>query len=163
MGGADDGAGLGYRQRRGRAGRDPTAHDQNGADAASTFPAARRPRLARSDPDMLLGPGVRPPAARRHTRTGNAGGHYKKSFGLGAQEHRSRWRPLPAAADNSPLARLRGPGLRREIDAVQAALEFPLYNQPSRGSGEPAEDDQALNATHEPGFPLLRQRLLYAA
>ena len=83
---------------------------------------------------------------------------------LGLVLRRKSTEPLEAvlaAADNSPLAAFAA-GLRREFDAVQAALELPWTTSPVEGQVNRLKMIKR-SMYGRAGLPLLRQRLLYAA
>jgi transposase len=66
-----------------------------------------------------------------------------------------------AAADSSPLASFAA-GLRRDIEAVQAALELPWTTSPVEGQVNRLKTIKR-SMYGRAGFPLLRQRVLHAA
>ena len=65
------------------------------------------------------------------------------------------------AADSSPLAGFTA-GLRREIEAVQAALELPWTTSPVEGQVNRLKTIKR-SMYGRAGFKLLRQRVLQAA
>jgi len=127
-------------------------------------PSGRRvARLLTSDPDTLLAPD-RAFVHRLLADTPELAMLADIAARLGLVLRRKsteRLEAVLAAADNSPLAAFAA-GLRREIDAVQAALELPWTTSPVEGQVNRLKMIKR-SMYGRAGLPLLRQRLLYAA